>query len=105
MLTARNDSSLHDTAKKILALSPAAKIVCQACDMTKPADLEELGQATQTAFGRLDVCVVSAGVSEALIIDEESGKRRWPKGVAEGTTESLDSVMNTNVMGVYYAAK
>ena len=105
MLSARNEGSLYDTAKEILQIKRDAKIVCQACDITRPEDLKELAEATKTAFGRLDVCIVPAGVSEALVVDKETGKKRWPRGVAEGSTESFDNVVDTNTKAVYYAAK
>lgn len=105
MLSARDETSLHGTAKAILSVNPRAKVICQSCDLTKAVEVKELAEATTTAFGRLDVCIVAAGVVANNITDPETGKKRWPVGVVEGEPEDFSRVLDTNITGTYNAAK
>lgn len=105
LLGARKETSLHDTAKAILAVRPNAKIVCQSVDVTKADEVKAAADATETAFGRLDVCVVNAGITGSLIKDPATGKLRFPNGVAEPDSYEFLQVLSTNFTGVYLSAK
>lgn len=105
MLSARDETSLHGTAKAILSVNARAKVICQSSDLTKAIEVRDLAEATSTAFGRLDVCVVAAGVAANCIADPETGQKRWPVGVIEGESEDFSRVLDTNITGTYNAAK
>lgn len=105
LLCARNETSLYRTAKSILAVKPDAKIVCQSCDVTKSEDVREIASATKIAFGRLDACIVNAGISQSLITNPEDGSTHSPRGFFEGEADAFRGVMDTNTLGLFHAAR
>lgn len=63
VLSARSQETLEDAAREIIKISPRTKILCQSCDVTEEAQIKELVEATETAFGRVDALIINAGTA------------------------------------------
>lgn len=92
VICGRNQAELDNTARSISAASGAR---CEAvvCDITNLESVLKLGETVRSRFGRIDILVNNAGV-----------------GAFSGPLHSLspdqwDSVMNTNLRGVYYTTR
>ncbi len=70
-----------------LAADSNGSIIFQRLDVTSPADWSSIVQRTETAFGKLDICVNNAGV---LLF----------KAVAELEPEEIRRVLDINLYGV-----
>lgn len=82
----RSSRQADDAVSGIIARGGSA-IAVQA-DITKPADVRQLFDEAEKAFGHIDIVVANAGVF-------------LKKPLAESTDEDYDYVFNTNTKGVF----
>jgi NAD(P)-dependent dehydrogenase (short-subunit alcohol dehydrogenase family) len=84
---ARNVAKLEETARQ-----GEGRIVPQACDVTKSADIQALVDTAVNRFGSLDILVNNAGVS-------------IPAPLVDTSEETWDDIMATNVKGTFLGIK
>lgn len=92
VLAGRNEAVGTERAEAFNAWAEAGAALFQPCDTTSKAALQELVDAVDDRFGRIDVWVNSAGVNAAtpfLEIDEGE----W------------DHIMDVNLKGVFFACQ
>jgi len=100
VLSSRTLSALEDAAKSILKINSRVKVLCQECDFTDEKQTKSLVEATEKAFGRLDVLVINAGTSTALT-ETRNGLKDWPRGLVEGPASEMDRLWQLNVNAAY----
>jgi 3-oxoacyl-[acyl-carrier protein] reductase len=69
VITARNPEALEKTAAEI-AGETGSKVVAQAGDMSRSADVDRCVQAALEEFGRIDILVTCAGSSPGGLLEE-----------------------------------
>ena len=74
-LVARNEATLHGIAAEIEALGRRAVPV--RADITRPGDCRRVAEATHSAFGRIDILVNNAFVSQPRVRFMEGDLRAW----------------------------
>jgi NAD(P)-dependent dehydrogenase (short-subunit alcohol dehydrogenase family) len=62
------------------------------CDVSKPEEINHLFAEIESGFGRLDVCMVSAGIFPLTRIDDIS-------------IEEIDRTLNINVKGLFWVSQ
>jgi len=62
-ICARSASSLEAVAAELKAINPDVDVLAQACDTTKPEEVEKLFLAAKKQFGKLDVVIANVGVA------------------------------------------
>lgn len=67
-------------------------VISVVADVTQPADLDRLMDATRDAFGRLDVLFVNAGIGAFAPLERV-------------TAEPFDSIFGVNVKGAYFTVQ
>ncbi|KIW03840.1 uncharacterized protein PV09_05139 [Verruconis gallopava] len=97
VLSARSQDALELAAREVLKINPRIKLMCQACDVTDEEAVKGLAEATKTAFGRLDVLVISAGKSAKASVKRENGLMDWPSDFREQSPSELESMWRLNV--------
>jgi len=91
VLCGRTKSTLDETAQSIIDAKGKTEVI--PCDVTQLHQVEHAAARVDSTFGRLDILVNNAGIGGfkdplyALVPDE------W------------DSILNTNLRGVYYAIR
>lgn len=93
VLAARTERDLRDVASELTADNDVETHVVPT-DVTDPAAVQSLVDATVERFGRLDVAVVNAGTGE---------RRNQP--IDELSLEAYHAVQATNVDGAFYTAR
>ena len=88
----RNAQAGKKRADEYSAPDEAGDAIFQSCDTTSREDLQELIEAVDDEFGRIDVWVNSAGVNSATPFFE----------IEE---EEWDKIMNVNLKGVFLACQ
>jgi len=90
VLWGRTKSKLSLTEEDILSLSQR----CLSCsvDLTLPAELSKAVQDVQKNFGEIDILVNSAGIN-------------IPQSAEDVTIESWDTIMETNVKGLFFCCQ
>lgn len=90
VITGRNKENLIQVAKQCEEISPN-KVIPHVivADILKEADVDKIVEETINKFNKLDVLVNNAGILTAGSIENTS-------------LEQYDSIMNTNVRGLYY---
>ncbi len=91
VITARNESEVHEAAHNLNAFAPGRAVGIQA-DARDYAAQEAAVSKAVSSFGGLDVLVANAGVGIF-------------KAVQDLTLEDWDSVIDTNLTGVFYSVK
>jgi 3-oxoacyl-[acyl-carrier protein] reductase len=90
VLAGRNQKKLADVAKEIEARRGRAHAV--ACDVTQEADVQHLVEEAVRRYGGLDYMINNAGVFHS-------------KELANTTTDEYDTVVDTNLKGVYLGCR
>ena len=91
ILAGRNLSRLESMGRQIAEAGGRAEAI--ACDVTDLKSVEELARRVEKTHGRADILVNNAGV-------------RGPVGALhELSPESWESILNTNLRGVYYCIR
>jgi short-subunit dehydrogenase len=89
-LAARREDKLEEVAQTINALGGETLVV--PTDISQPAQVQHLVQATLDRFGRIDVLVNNAGFGLLASVEETS-------------IEDMQRIMEVNFMGAFYAMK
>jgi NAD(P)-dependent dehydrogenase (short-subunit alcohol dehydrogenase family) len=83
VLCARKKERCEQAAAELQALGVAT--LALACDVTNPASIQEVVEATLSRFGRIDILVNNAGTSWGAPA-EEMGLEQWNKVIATNLT-------------------
>jgi NAD(P)-dependent dehydrogenase (short-subunit alcohol dehydrogenase family) len=105
ILSARSQETLEEAAREVIKISPRTKILCQTCDITSESEIQELVEATKTAFGRLDALVINAGTATKVSIKRENGLMDWPQTFHEQDTQEMESLWRLNVHAPFVLLK
>ena len=92
MLNGFGDPAAIEQIRKDLATQHGITAAYSAADMSKPADIRELVDATQTEFGRVDILVNNAGIQHVAPI-ESFPDDKW------------EAVIAINLSAAFYATK
>ena len=84
VLAARSAAALEETAREVEAVGRRA-LACPT-DLARPEDVVSLRERAERAFGRVDVLVNNAGVSEAVTPTEELSLEEWNRTIAVNLT-------------------
>lgn len=63
--------------------------------------MQDLVEAIEKGFGRLDVLVINAGTATALTETREGGLKDWPRGMIEGPASELERLWKINVNAAF----
>lgn len=69
-----------------------AQALVKACDVRDHAQVQQLFDAAQTAFGRVDILINNAGITE-------------PHSLLEMTPEEWDKTLNINLRGMFFCTQ
>jgi len=69
------------------------EVICMRCDVTQESDVQQLAEAANETFGRLDIAINNAGISSPM------------KGLLETTEEDMDLNFAVNAKGVFFGMK
>jgi NAD(P)-dependent dehydrogenase (short-subunit alcohol dehydrogenase family) len=100
VLSGRTLSTLEDAARSVFKINPRAKILCQEGDICKEEEVKSLVEATEKAFGRLDVLIINAGASTKLT-EVRNDLKNWPSGFIEGPPSELERLWKLHVNAPY----
>jgi NAD(P)-dependent dehydrogenase (short-subunit alcohol dehydrogenase family) len=101
VLSSRSMETLEEAAKEVLKINPRVKLMCQTCDVTVEEQIQELLEASKTAFGRLDVLVINAGTATKVSIKRESGLMDWPNNFLEQDPAEMEALWRLNVQAPF----
>jgi NAD(P)-dependent dehydrogenase (short-subunit alcohol dehydrogenase family) len=87
-----NEAGATEARQSILKETPDARLLVQACDVSKEEEVDRTVRATLEAFGSLDVMVNNAGM---MIF----------KPLEKHTTEDWMKVLSVDLMGAFYFIK
>jgi glucose 1-dehydrogenase len=87
-----NDDGMAETAR--LVKQQERQSLIQRCDVTRTADIDALFDATMARFGRVDIAVANAGITERT-----AGSIG---GCLELTEDAWDAVIGVNLKGVFF---
>jgi NAD(P)-dependent dehydrogenase (short-subunit alcohol dehydrogenase family) len=90
VLCARKEERCHQAAEQLQQLG--VKAIAVGCDVTNPASIQEMVEATLSQFGRIDVLINNAGIS-------------WGAPVEEMRLEDWNKVIETNLTGTFLCAQ
>ena len=90
VLCARKAERCHEAAEELQQLG--GKAIALGCDVTDPASIQEMVDATLSQFGRIDVLINNAGIS-------------WGAPVEEMRLEDWNKVIETNLTGTFLCAQ
>lgn len=90
-LAARREKVLNDIAKKIESEHGAETLVVPT-NVRDEGNVEEMVETTVETFGQLDVLICNAGLARGESVEEMS-------------TDDYETMMETNVDGVFYATR
>src|SRR5690348_12110547 len=90
----------HQTAEETVALvnRQGGQAIAIACDVTDPAQVQEMMRTTIAAFGRIDCAFNNAGIAGYQV--DAAGKK-----TAEWSDESFDRMIAVNLKGVWLCMK
>lgn len=91
VLCARKKERCQQAAEE-LQKAAGVKTLALACDVKNLASIQEVVDATLTAFGRIDILINNAGVS-------------WGAPVEEMTLEQWNKVIETNLTGTFLCSQ
>ncbi len=92
VITASTEANARKAAEKLHQAYPDSQVVGIGPDLGDPEAVRSAFQDVQRWFGRLDIVVNNAGVSESTPL-------------LDYTSETFEKVMKLNVSGVFHAAK
>jgi NAD(P)-dependent dehydrogenase (short-subunit alcohol dehydrogenase family) len=82
VICARDKEMLEATAKELAPLAaPGRQVIAQACDVSKPADVQDLVGSAILAFPELDIVVNSAGIYGPKGTIEDVDWADWVKAI------------------------
>jgi len=90
VLCARKKDRCEQAAEELQALGVAA--MAKACDVTNPASIQEMVEATVARFGRIDVLINNAGTT-------------WGAPPEEMRLEHWNKVIETNLTGTFLCSQ
>jgi NAD(P)-dependent dehydrogenase (short-subunit alcohol dehydrogenase family) len=90
VVAARRKERLEQLAERIE--SAGGECLAHACDVTKEADVESLVEATIARFGRVDLLVNNAGITDVVKAEDE-------------TIEGFDYIVAVNLRGAFLCAQ
>lgn len=86
VLCSRKVEACHEVAARLEKLG--VKTLALKCDVTNPADVEEVVNETKRVFGTIDILVNNSGAT-------------WGASVVEMPLNAWNKVMNVNVTGIF----
>jgi NAD(P)-dependent dehydrogenase (short-subunit alcohol dehydrogenase family) len=91
VITGRDGQSLNEAAAK--AARTGGQIVAHPCDVTDPAQVQELFGAVEKRFSKIDILVNNAGIAHALTPVATLPLEQWKK------------VIDTNLTGMFLCTR
>ena len=92
-VSGRKEESVDQAVEKLVQRFGRERVYGHACDVSEPAQLQALWDSSRQVFGKVDIWISNAGIANPL------GKL-W-----EQPEETMESVIQTNVLGAIYSAK
>ena len=79
VITGRNEKKLLAASKELVALATndPIKVVAEVCDVREPYSVDALFDMVQTRFGRIDILINNAGISQAPTAIEQTSVEMW----------------------------
>ena len=93
MIGGRSGEATVRAAEQLSAGREAGRVFGQACDVTKPAEVESLWGASQSRFGKVDIWINNAGHAGDMAM------------VWEHSAEAAQAVVASNVLGVIHGSQ
>jgi len=93
VITGRNEAVLKRSAQQIGRKATRSKILPVVCDVRDPQSVDALFQTVRQRFGKLDVLVNNAGISQP------------PTPLEQTTLEMWQDQINTNLTGLYLCTR
>ena len=93
VITGRNEAVLKRSAEQITREATQSKILPVVCDVRDPQSVDALFQTVRQRFGKLDVLVNNAGISQP------------PTPLEQTTLEMWQDQINTNLTGLYLCTR
>lgn len=93
VVSGRTQAAVDQAVRQLAAKHPAERILGQACDMTVFEQVQALWDAAAARFGRVDIWINNAGLSNSMM-------PLW-----EVPPQRLHDVVHINVVGKMYGAK
>ncbi|MFN8373352.1 MAG: SDR family oxidoreductase [Anaerolineae bacterium] len=93
VVSGRAQESVDQAVSRLSAQHPGERLLGQPCDVTGYEQLQQLWQASVARFGRVDIWINNAGVSNPMM-------PLW-----EQTSQKLHDVVNINLLGMMFASK
>lgn len=90
VVCSRTDSELEFLSAEVQKLG--RRVLIQQMDIQKIPDIERMVQAAEDTYGRIDILINNAGIN-------------IPQPVEDVTEEAWDTIMNTNVKGLFFCAQ
>ena len=90
VVCSRTVSELESPAAEVQKLG--RQVLVQQMDIQKIPDIERMVQAAEDTYGRIDILINNAGIN-------------IPQPVEDVTEEAWDTIMNTNVKGLFFCAQ
>jgi len=93
VVTGRSENSVNTAVATLAARFGQERVLGHPCDVTVPAQVENLCQAAETRFGQVDIWISNAGLGHRMA------------NVWELSPETVRSVVDTNLTGVVNCAR
>jgi short-subunit dehydrogenase len=92
-LSSFEQQEMDTVAKELAAEYGSDRVTAYKCDVTKIDEMEGLWKAAQDAFGRVDIWINNAGITNAFL-------DIWEVDPAE-----MSAIINTNIVGTLYGIR
>ena len=93
VISGRQQADVDKVLQRLQKNFPDSEIFGQACDVSSYSQVQNLWNASKEHFGQVDIWINNAGQAQAI-------EKFWTLSV-----DLIDSVVNTNVLGLMYGAK
>ena len=93
LVTGRSQSRTDKAMKRLAAKYGDERVAAYPCDVSKPDQVQALWDAAVETFGTVDIWVNNAGINHAM------------KSIWELSPETLEDVMQTNLLGIAYCSQ
>lgn len=92
-LSSFEQQEMDRVAKELAAEYGSDRVTAYTCDVTKIDEMKGLWKAAQDAFGRVDIWINNAGITNAFL-------DLW-----EVEPEEMSAIINTNILGTLYGIR
>ncbi len=93
VITGRDNETLNNAAGQIISETPGTEIAPAVCDVRDPDAVSALFTMVRSRFGKVDVLVNNAGITQPVVNVEETSLEMWR------------DVIDTNLTGLYLCTR